>query len=101
VGGRCLLAMDRDAERLSYKLIVRAEVDTAARPEGYEPPSSASTAAANSSADQEFINNAAKGNRAEVELGRMMATKAKDRGVKQFAQQMVKDIPTLSINCSS
>ncbi len=41
--------------------------------------------------DQEFIAEAAKGNRAEVELGRMVATKAQDHDVKRFAQLMVKD----------
>lgn len=63
--------------------------DKAATPTTNQP--AASTAAAPSNPDRDFINNAAKGNRAEVELGRMMSQKAIDPGVKQFAQQMVKD----------
>jgi putative membrane protein len=39
----------------------------------------------------DFVNNAAKGNRAEVQLGKMVAAKTKDPSVKQFAQMMVKD----------
>jgi putative membrane protein len=58
-------------------------------------PSSSSAATPNSSTnanpDQKFVEDAAKGNRAEVELGKMVATKAKDPAVKQFAQMMVKD----------
>jgi putative membrane protein len=69
-------------------LMTGCSTDKAATP--MSQPSS-STAAATSSPDQDFINNAAKGNRAEVELGHMMATKATNRDVKQFAQQMVKD----------
>jgi putative membrane protein len=63
--------------------------DKAATPTTNQP--AASTAVAPSNPDQDFINNAAKGNRAEVDLGRMMSQKAIDPGVKQFAQQMVKD----------
>lgn len=70
-------------------MLVGCTSDKAATPASNQP--SASTSAAPSNPDQEFINNAAKGNRAEVELGRMMSQKATDRGVKQFAQQMVKD----------
>ena len=47
--------------------------------------------AANTNPDQDFVNNAAKGNRAEVQLGKMVAAKTKDPGVRQFAQMMVKD----------
>jgi putative membrane protein len=47
--------------------------------------------AANTNPDQDFVNNAAKGNRAEVQLGKMVAAKTKDPSVKQFAQMMVKD----------
>jgi len=58
-------------------------------------PSSSSAATPNSSTnanpDQKFVEDAAKGNRAEVELGKMVASKAKDPAVKQFAQMMVKD----------
>jgi putative membrane protein len=58
-----------------------------------QPSSSASTptSAANTNPDQDFINNAAKGNRAEITLGKMVAAKSKNPSVKQFAQMMVKD----------
>ena len=64
-----------------------------------QPSSSNSAAASNSNTnpnananpDQKFVEDAAKGNRAEVELGKMVASKAKDPAVKQFAQMMVKD----------
>ena len=59
-----------------------------------QPSSSASTptsSAANTNPDQDFINNAAKGNRAEITLGKMVAAKTKNPSVKQFAQMMVKD----------
>jgi putative membrane protein len=64
------------------------------------PAGAASSATASSSsstsanADQDFIANAAKGNRAEVTLGKMVASKTKDPSVRQFAQQMVKDHTT-------
>ena len=45
----------------------------------------------NANADQKFVEDAAKGNRAEVELGKMVASKATSPAVKQFAQMMVKD----------
>src|SRR6185312_6157094 len=51
--------------------------------------SSSGTSANNS--DQAFISNAVQGNRAEVELGKMVMAKAHDPSVKQFAQQMVTD----------
>ena len=58
-------------------------------------PSSSSAATPNSTtnanADQKFVEDAAKGNRAEVELGKMVASKATSPAVKQFAQMMVKD----------
>lgn len=41
--------------------------------------------------DQQFLTEAVQGNRAEVELGKMVAAKAHDPSVKQFAQLMVKD----------
>ena len=41
--------------------------------------------------DEKFITDAAKGNRAEVELGRMVAARASDPRVRSFAKQMVKD----------
>src|SRR6476469_2374580 len=64
------------------------------------PAGAASSATASSSsstsanADQDFIANAAKGNRAEVTLGKMVESKTKDPSVRQFAQQMVKDHST-------
>lgn len=51
--------------------------------------SSASNTSSNS--DQQFINDAAKGNRAEIELGKLVESKAKDPGVKQFAKMMQTD----------
>jgi putative membrane protein len=63
-------------------------------------PSSSSSAgssnASNSSAsssnpDQQFINDAAKGNRAEIELGKLVESKARDANVKQFAKMMQTD----------
>jgi putative membrane protein len=60
-----------------------------------QPSSSSSATTPNSNtsanADQKFVEDAAKGNRAEVELGKMVESKAKDPEVKQFAQMMVKD----------
>lgn len=44
-----------------------------------------------SSADTEFMNKAAQGGMAEVELGRMASTKAQNAEVKQFGQQMTAD----------
>lgn len=51
--------------------------------------SSASNTSSNS--DQQFINDAVKGNRAEIELGKLVESKAKDPGVKQFAKMMQTD----------
>jgi putative membrane protein len=56
--------------------------------------SSPTSTTASANADQKFIEDAIKGNRAEVTLGKMMASKAKDPDVKQFAQMMVKDHTT-------
>jgi len=53
-------------------------------------PNSSATSA-NANPDQDFINKAAQGNRAEIELGQLVAGKSKDPSVKQFAQMMVKD----------
>lgn len=44
-----------------------------------------------SSADTEFMNKAAQGGMAEVELGKMASTKAQNQEVKQFGQQMTAD----------
>jgi putative membrane protein len=52
-------------------------------------PNSSTTA--NATSDQKFMEDAIKGNRAEVTLGKMVASKTKDPNVKQFAQMMVKD----------
>lgn len=58
-----------------------------------QPPASAAAAPAstNGNSDQDFIAKAAKGNREEVTLGKMVASKTKDPSVRQFAQMMVKD----------
>lgn len=53
--------------------------------------SSASKSSTSSSPDQQFINDAAKGNRAEVELGKLVESKAKDPSVRQFAKMMQTD----------
>ncbi len=55
--------------------------------------STSSSTASNSSSnpDQQFVSDAAKGNRAEVELGKMIASKTSDPAVKRFAQMMVDD----------
>lgn len=50
-----------------------------------------STTSANANPDQDFVNKAAQGNRAEIQLGQLIAGKTKDPSVKQFAQMMVKD----------
>jgi len=58
------------------------------------PAASSSSETASSSAndpDQKFIMDAAKGNRAEVELGKLVAGKAEDKDVKKFAQMMMDD----------
>jgi len=44
-----------------------------------------------SSSDQHFVMEAAKGNKAEVELGQVAAQKSSNPQVKRFAQMMVKD----------
>ncbi|MCU1311325.1 MAG: outer membrane protein [Candidatus Angelobacter sp.] len=44
-----------------------------------------------SSADHEFVMNAAKGGKAEVELGNLAAQNASNPAVKQFGQRMVSD----------
>ncbi|HET9281560.1 MAG TPA: DUF4142 domain-containing protein [Candidatus Angelobacter sp.] len=58
-----------------------------------QPASSpnSSTTSANANPDQDFVNKAAQGNRAEIQLGQLVAGKTKDPSVKQFAQMMVKD----------
>jgi putative membrane protein len=53
--------------------------------------STASKSSTSSNPDQQFIDEAAKGNRAEVELGKLVESKAKDPSVKQFAKMMQTD----------
>jgi putative membrane protein len=53
--------------------------------------STASSNAATGNSDQTFLQDAIKGNRAEITLGKMVTAKTKDPSVKQFAQMMVKD----------
>jgi putative membrane protein len=53
--------------------------------------SSASSNTSSSNPDQQFINDAAKGNRAEIELAKIVVSKAKSPDVKKFAQMMVDD----------
>jgi putative membrane protein len=61
-------------------------------PAGAASSSTASSStSASANADQDFIAKAAKGNRAEVTLGKLVADKTKDPNVRQFAQMMVKD----------
>ena len=60
-----------------------------------QPPAGAATSStASANPDQDFIANAAKGNRAEVTLGKMVESKTNNPSVRQFAQQMVKDHTT-------
>jgi len=64
----------------------------AATPDTNAQPSSGAAASSSSpGSDQAFVTKAAQGNSAEVELGKIVATKSKDPSVKQFAQMMVKD----------
>ena len=78
---------------LSILICCGCSNNKAATRDNSQASSSASTGATSglSSSDQNFVSDAAKGNRAEVELGQMMETKATNPGVKQFAKQMVQD----------
>jgi putative membrane protein len=95
---------------LSFGLAVGCNSNKAATPDNAnsaQPPASqpspsdnsntsssaSSSTASNSSTnpDQQFISDAAKGNRAEVQLGKMVASKTSDPSVKRFAQMMVDD----------
>lgn len=65
---------------------------------GAAPASSSNTETSNtnkesslSSSDQHFVMEAAKGNKAEVELGQVVAQKTTNPQVKRFAEMMVKD----------
>lgn len=53
--------------------------------------SSSASTSNDANPDQHFMMAAAKGNRAEVQLGQMMVSKATDPNVKKFAQMMVDD----------
>jgi putative membrane protein len=71
------------------------ESSTNQPPAGAASSSTASSStSASANADQDFISNAAKGNRAEVTLGKMVESKTNNPSVRQFAQQMVKDHTT-------
>lgn len=78
---------------LSVLICCGCSTDKAATNSNTQPSNGASSAANSglSSSDQNFVSEAAKGNRAEVELGKLMQAKAVNPGVKQFAQQMVHD----------
>ena len=67
--------------------------DNSAQPASADNSASSSAApnTANSNSDQTFLQNAIKGNQAEITLGKMVTAKTKDPSVKQFAQMMVKD----------
>jgi len=56
-----------------------------------ENSTAANSSTQTSNSDQKFLQDAIKGNRAEVTLGKMVVSKTKDPNVKQFAQMMVKD----------
>jgi putative membrane protein len=53
--------------------------------------SASSTGTKLSSSDSDFVNKAAQGGMAEVQLGQMVAQKAQNQAVKDFAQRMVDD----------
>ena len=59
-----------------------------AGPQSNVPSESASTLSAG---DRKFLNEAADGGMAEVELGKLALQKAADAGVKKFGQRMVDD----------
>jgi putative membrane protein len=74
---------------------VGCSTDKAATPEAATNSNSAASASSPSiNSDQAFVTKAAQGNSAEVELGKIVAAKSKNPGVKQFAQMMVKDHTT-------
>ena len=76
-----------------------AQDSTAQQPSAQSQSSSAETRSSSKSAnsgqvaakDKTFMKNAAQGGMEEVELGQMVAEKAKSDDVKQFAQRMVQD----------
>ena len=53
--------------------------------------SNTANSASSSNPDQQFVNDAAKGNREEVVIGKMVVSKAGSPDVKRFAQMMVDD----------
>ena len=68
---------------LAMALMIHAHAQT--------PPTTTPATTKMSSADRSFINKAAQGGMAEVELGKLAAQRASDPQVKQFAQRMVDD----------
>src|SRR5512133_2373584 len=71
--------------------------DSTSQPSSQSQAGSAGTQSSSKSAssvaakDKSFMKNAAQGGMEEVELGQMVAEKAKSDDVKQFAQRMVQD----------
>jgi putative membrane protein len=68
--------------------VVLVVAPAVAGPQSNVPSESASTLSAG---DRKFLNEAADGGMAEVELGKLALQKAADAGVKKFGQQMVDD----------
>jgi putative membrane protein len=68
-----------------------ASTDNSSQNSSSTASNSASANPTGQDSDQQFLTEAVQGNRAEVELGKMVAAKAHDPSVKQFAQLMVKD----------
>ena len=64
---------------------------TATRPTGTEPATAARSDSALARADRKFIEEAAHGGVAEVELGKLAQQKASSDQVKQFGARMVED----------
>jgi putative membrane protein len=80
---------------LSLICVGCTSTDKAATPDAAAQPNSAASASSPSTnSDQAFVTNAAQGNSAEVELGKIVVAKSKNPSVKQFAQMMVKDHTT-------
>jgi putative membrane protein len=64
---------------------------SSSRPTGSQPSTRGAQRVSFTSADRQFMMDAAYGGLAEVEIGRMAARKAQSRQVKLFAQKMVED----------
>ena len=73
--------------RVQLRLVL-VVAPAAAGPQSNVPSESASTLSAG---DRKFLNEAADGGMAEVELGKLALQKAADAGVKKFGQRMVDD----------